>query len=97
MSVMTLDMWTECLHSLGASETDVTHTTQLKIRVATQLWQAKVATTVRNPPRTSADAHVDAVLQDIRRGITNDSLIGVTTTQFGASYWGVQKTKTREV
>lgn len=96
MRNITHDEWLTQLHVLEKSKACTEHAAQIRIVVATQLWRAKTVTTVASTPKGLAVQHAEDVLHDIRRGIANGSLIGVTTTKFGATYWGVQKSIKQE-
>lgn len=88
--------WVDRLTRLAEMESPQEDMVELCLVEHHQPWQVRIITAANTgknlrDPATSAKHHAEEVLHDVRRGLRDESLIGVTSTKFGRSYWGTQK------
>lgn len=88
--------WLNRLVALAEDSAPLEDTITLYIVLGYQVWRVKVATVVskakhQQDTATLAAYHAGEVMHDVRRGLRSGSLIGTTTTAYGQSYWGAQK------
>ena len=97
----TQSAWVGHLVALKEDSAPLEDTSTLHIVLGYQVWRVKVATVVstvkhQQDTATLAAYHAGEVMHDIRRGIHKGSLIGTTTTAYGQSYWGTQKSDNKQ-
>ena len=75
---------------------DTDHAVALNIKVGHNMWRAHVETPALKPSKHSTRYelyHIATVIDAIKRGVAQGSLIGVTKTDLCVSVWAVQEVR----